>query len=210
MQALNQVVLWDKIVLRGDNPKLLLKDMKTKYFFFDDGNGLKWATLCHFLHVMLREGERKTWCVLKEKCYRLKRKVDREEKYLLSSELEDWAETVLCKPEPKCSALLPSGNWIVRLGGPGASALSSAASWAADPEVGLLSPEGSCRAVRGTAREPEWGSSLLVQDLILRFLVLVHLTSLNLSFFLYKMKELEWSFGSALALVSVGQLWKEF
>jgi len=32
--ALNQVVLWDKIVLRGDNPKLLLKDMKTKYFFF--------------------------------------------------------------------------------------------------------------------------------------------------------------------------------
>lgn len=33
MQALNQVVLWDKIVLRGDNPKLLLKDMKTKYFF---------------------------------------------------------------------------------------------------------------------------------------------------------------------------------
>ncbi|KFO30835.1 Signal peptidase complex subunit 3 [Fukomys damarensis] len=39
--ALNQVVLWDKIVLRGDNPRLLLKDMKTKYFFFDDGNGLK-------------------------------------------------------------------------------------------------------------------------------------------------------------------------
>ncbi|XP_046281303.1 signal peptidase complex subunit 3-like [Marmota monax] len=39
--AVNQVVLWDKIVLRGDNPKLLLKDMKTKYFFFDDGNGLK-------------------------------------------------------------------------------------------------------------------------------------------------------------------------
>ena len=39
--ALNQVVLWDKIVLRGDNPKLLLKDMKTKYFFFDDGNGLR-------------------------------------------------------------------------------------------------------------------------------------------------------------------------
>ncbi|KAG8134746.1 putative Signal peptidase complex subunit 3 protein [Naja naja] len=39
--ALNQVVLWDKIILRGDNPKLLLKDMKSKYFFFDDGNGLK-------------------------------------------------------------------------------------------------------------------------------------------------------------------------
>ncbi|KAJ6668641.1 hypothetical protein lerEdw1_012123 [Lerista edwardsae] len=39
--ALNQVVLWDKIILRGDNPRLLLKDMKSKYFFFDDGNGLK-------------------------------------------------------------------------------------------------------------------------------------------------------------------------
>ena len=156
MQALNQVVLWDKIVLRGDNPKLLLKDMKTKYFFFDDGNGLKWATLCHFLHVMLREGERKTWCVFKEKCYRLKRKVDREEKYLLSSELEDWAETVLCKPEPKCSALLPSGNWIVRLGGPGASALSSAASWAADPEVGLYpqrAPVGLSEELPGNLNE---------------------------------------------------------
>ncbi|KAG5848336.1 hypothetical protein ANANG_G00097410 [Anguilla anguilla] len=39
--ALNQVVLWDKIVLRGDKTKLLLKDMKSKYFFFDDGNGLR-------------------------------------------------------------------------------------------------------------------------------------------------------------------------
>ncbi|KAF4791790.1 Signal peptidase complex subunit 3 [Turdus rufiventris] len=40
-EALNQVVLWDKIMLRGDNPRLSLKDMKSKYFFFDDGNGLK-------------------------------------------------------------------------------------------------------------------------------------------------------------------------
>ncbi|PIO27855.1 hypothetical protein AB205_0191300, partial [Aquarana catesbeiana] len=39
-RALNQVVLWDKIILRGDNPKLSLKEMKSKYFFFDDGNGL--------------------------------------------------------------------------------------------------------------------------------------------------------------------------
>ncbi|NXI34214.1 SPCS3 peptidase, partial [Galbula dea] len=39
--ALNQVVLWDKIMLRGDNPRLFLKDMKSKYLFFDDGNGLK-------------------------------------------------------------------------------------------------------------------------------------------------------------------------
>lgn len=40
-QALNQVVLWDKIVRRGENTKLNLKDMKSKYFFFDDGNGLR-------------------------------------------------------------------------------------------------------------------------------------------------------------------------
>uniref|UniRef100_A0A8D3AW07 Signal peptidase complex subunit 3 n=1 Tax=Scophthalmus maximus TaxID=52904 RepID=A0A8D3AW07_SCOMX len=38
--SLNQVVLWDKIVLRGENTKLNLRDMKSKYFFFDDGNGL--------------------------------------------------------------------------------------------------------------------------------------------------------------------------
>lgn len=108
MQALNQVVLWDKIVLRGDNPKLLLKDMKTKYFFFDDGNGLKWATLCHFLHAMLREGERKTWCVFKEEHCRLKRKVEREEKCSCSSELKNWVETVLSNLNLKCSVLLAS------------------------------------------------------------------------------------------------------
>ncbi|KAK0151201.1 Signal peptidase complex subunit 3 [Merluccius polli] len=39
--SLNQVVLWDKIVLRGENSNLILKDMKSKYFFFDDGNGLR-------------------------------------------------------------------------------------------------------------------------------------------------------------------------
>uniref|UniRef100_A0A8C6TTY8 Signal peptidase complex subunit 3 n=1 Tax=Neogobius melanostomus TaxID=47308 RepID=A0A8C6TTY8_9GOBI len=39
--ALNQVVLWDKIVLRGESTKLTLRDMKSKYFFFDDGNGLR-------------------------------------------------------------------------------------------------------------------------------------------------------------------------
>ncbi|TDH16629.1 hypothetical protein EPR50_G00021520 [Perca flavescens] len=39
--SLNQVVLWDKIVLRGENTKLNLRDMKSKYFFFDDGNGLR-------------------------------------------------------------------------------------------------------------------------------------------------------------------------
>ncbi|PWA30747.1 hypothetical protein CCH79_00009248 [Gambusia affinis] len=39
--SLNQVVLWDRIILRGDNTKLNLREMKSKYFFFDDGNGLR-------------------------------------------------------------------------------------------------------------------------------------------------------------------------
>jgi len=36
-----QVVLWDKIVLRGDNAVLDFKNMNTKYYFWDDGKGLK-------------------------------------------------------------------------------------------------------------------------------------------------------------------------
>ncbi|XP_067647704.1 signal peptidase complex subunit 3 [Eurosta solidaginis] len=39
--ALNQVVLWDKIILRGENSALDFKNMNTKYYFWDDGNGLK-------------------------------------------------------------------------------------------------------------------------------------------------------------------------
>lgn len=38
--ALNQVVLWDKILLRGNNANLNLKNMNPKYYFWDDGNGL--------------------------------------------------------------------------------------------------------------------------------------------------------------------------
>ncbi|XP_063823197.1 signal peptidase complex subunit 3 [Ostrinia nubilalis] len=38
---LNQVVLWDKIILRGENAVLDFKNMNTKYYFWDDGNGLK-------------------------------------------------------------------------------------------------------------------------------------------------------------------------
>lgn len=34
-------MLWDKIVLRGESTMLNLRDMKSKYFFFDDGNGLR-------------------------------------------------------------------------------------------------------------------------------------------------------------------------
>lgn len=38
---INQVVLWDKIILRGDNAVLDFKSMSTKYYFWDDGNGLR-------------------------------------------------------------------------------------------------------------------------------------------------------------------------
>ncbi|KAI4492044.1 hypothetical protein M0802_010169 [Mischocyttarus mexicanus] len=37
----SKVVLWDKIVLRGDNAVLDFKNMNTKYYFWDDGNGLR-------------------------------------------------------------------------------------------------------------------------------------------------------------------------
>ncbi|CAD7006105.1 signal peptidase complex subunit 3 [Ceratitis capitata] len=39
--VLNQVVLWDKIILRGEKSSLDFKNMNTKYYFWDDGNGLK-------------------------------------------------------------------------------------------------------------------------------------------------------------------------
>lgn len=39
--ALNQVVLWDKIIRRGDNAILDYKNLNTKYYFWDDGHGLK-------------------------------------------------------------------------------------------------------------------------------------------------------------------------
>uniref|UniRef100_A0A0A9WST4 Signal peptidase complex subunit 3 n=1 Tax=Lygus hesperus TaxID=30085 RepID=A0A0A9WST4_LYGHE len=39
--ALSQVVLWDKIILRGENAILDFKSMNTKYYFWDDGNGLR-------------------------------------------------------------------------------------------------------------------------------------------------------------------------
>lgn len=38
---LNQVVLWDKILLRGENALLDYKNVNTKYYFWDDGNGLR-------------------------------------------------------------------------------------------------------------------------------------------------------------------------
>lgn len=43
------MVLWDKIVLRGESTMLNLRDMKSKYFFFDDGNGLRLFIYFFFL-----------------------------------------------------------------------------------------------------------------------------------------------------------------
>ncbi|KAE8747975.1 hypothetical protein FOCC_FOCC005366 [Frankliniella occidentalis] len=37
----NQVVLWDKIILRGENAVIDLKNIHAKYYFWDDGNGLR-------------------------------------------------------------------------------------------------------------------------------------------------------------------------
>jgi signal peptidase complex subunit 3 len=38
---LNQVVLWDKIILKKDKQSFDLKNLKTKYNFWDDGDGLR-------------------------------------------------------------------------------------------------------------------------------------------------------------------------
>lgn len=37
----NQVVLWDHIIERGDETRVSLKNQHTKYYFWDEGNGLK-------------------------------------------------------------------------------------------------------------------------------------------------------------------------
>jgi len=39
--VVNQVVLWDKIIKRGEDATLDYKRMNTKYYFWDDGNGLR-------------------------------------------------------------------------------------------------------------------------------------------------------------------------
>ncbi len=39
--SVNQVVVWDKIIQRGENAVLDYRSMNTKYYFWDDGNGLK-------------------------------------------------------------------------------------------------------------------------------------------------------------------------
>jgi len=37
----NQVVIWDKIINRGENPVVDIKSSNPKYYFWDDGDGLK-------------------------------------------------------------------------------------------------------------------------------------------------------------------------
>ncbi|CAF1671162.1 unnamed protein product, partial [Didymodactylos carnosus] len=37
---LNQVVLWDKIIRRGENARMNLHEMNPKYYFWDDGENL--------------------------------------------------------------------------------------------------------------------------------------------------------------------------
>lgn len=39
--VLNQVVIWDKIIKRGENSMLDYRSSNTKYYFWDYGNGLK-------------------------------------------------------------------------------------------------------------------------------------------------------------------------
>lgn len=39
--AVNQIVLWDKIIKEGDSPMLDLHDVNTKYHFIDNGKGLR-------------------------------------------------------------------------------------------------------------------------------------------------------------------------
>jgi len=45
LQKINQVVLWDKIIRRGENAALDYKDLKAKYYFYDDGHGLRYPLL---------------------------------------------------------------------------------------------------------------------------------------------------------------------
>ena len=41
LQSLNQVILWDKILLRGQNAHVDVRDIATKYYFWDDGEHLR-------------------------------------------------------------------------------------------------------------------------------------------------------------------------
>lgn len=53
LQKFNQVVIWDKIVLRGDHALLNYEGMNTKYYFFDDGMGLKYEEFIFVANVLI-------------------------------------------------------------------------------------------------------------------------------------------------------------
>lgn len=40
LQKLNQVVIWDKIILKGESYRLSMRNAKPKYYFWDDGKNL--------------------------------------------------------------------------------------------------------------------------------------------------------------------------
>nr|CAB3266525.1 signal peptidase complex subunit 3-like [Phallusia mammillata] len=46
----NQVVLWDKIIMRGQDANLNINKMNTKYYFFDDGSDLRGRKVTLSLH----------------------------------------------------------------------------------------------------------------------------------------------------------------
>jgi hypothetical protein len=46
------VVLWDKIIQRGENAILDYRSMNTKYYFWDDGNGLRYPDFSFFLFLL--------------------------------------------------------------------------------------------------------------------------------------------------------------
>lgn len=47
-QSLNQIVLWDKIIRRGENARFNLRDITPKYKFLDDGEFLKFVNFFYF------------------------------------------------------------------------------------------------------------------------------------------------------------------
>jgi signal peptidase complex subunit 3 len=50
--SLNQVVLWDKIIRRGQNAQINLRDIATKYYFWDDGEHLRFILFLFFFEFI--------------------------------------------------------------------------------------------------------------------------------------------------------------
>lgn len=48
------MVLWDKIILRGEKAVIDYQDINGKYPFFDDGTGLRWVEhMCDICYANL-------------------------------------------------------------------------------------------------------------------------------------------------------------